>query len=183
MKRCQTSGVKIKAQFIFKLFLETVLGLLETLDVLISMSFRSIKLTKFFSCRAKPRKDTHDTTNCVYKFTCPCSNSAYIGMTDRQLNTRIKEHHAPKGDGIYHHIIHCDIYKAKEKSYLNSSNLKPTDEKKKKELKFEYFKSQFKVLQKNFGSYFERRNSEAYHIRAEKPDLNDQKDHLFFKLF
>ena len=104
-------------------------------------------------------------------------------MTDRQLTTRIKEHQAPKGDGIYHHIIHCDIYKAKEKRYLNSSNLQPTDEKKKKELKFEYFKSQFKVLQKNFGSYFERRNSEAYHIRAEKPDLNDQKDHLFFKLF
>ena len=146
----------------------------------VNMSFRSVKLTKFFSCRAKPQKNIFETTNCVYHFQCPCSSS-YIGMSDRQLSTRIKEHHAPKGTGIYHHLIHCNLYQSAERKYLKDSKLQ-LNVKKKEELKFEYFKSQFKIIQKNFGSYFERRNSEAFHIRVLRPDLNDQRDHLFFKL-
>ena len=133
-------------------------------DFSVNMSFRSVKLTKFFSCRAKPRKNIFETTNCVYQFQCPCSSS-YVGMSDRQLSTRIKEHHAPKGIGIYHHLIHCNLYQSAEKKYLKNSKLQ-LDVKKKEELKFEYFKSQFKIIQKNFGSYFERRNSEAFHIRV-----------------
>ena len=146
----------------------------------VNMSFRSVKLTKFFSCRAKPRKNMFETTNCVYQFQCPCSSS-YIGMSDRRLPVRIKEHHAPKGHGIYHHLIHCNLYKSTERKYLKDSKIQ-LNAKSKDDLKFEYFKSQFKIIQKNFGSYFERRNSEAFHIRVQKPDLNDQRDHLFFKL-
>ena len=152
-------------------------------DFTVNMSFRSVKLTKFFSSRAKPRKDATQTINCVYKFSCHCSSS-YIGMSGRQVIERITEHFKPKEDGIYHHIIHCDIYKTKEKNHLKNSNKTPLwNRKKRDELKFEYFKSQFKIIQKNFGSYFERRNSESYHIKAERPDLNDQRDHLSFKLF
>ena len=104
-------------------------------------------------------------------------------MSERKAITRISEHFAAKGDGICHHIIHCDPYKTKERSFLRHSNKTPLNKEKRDELKFEYFKSQFKILQKNFGSYFERRNFESYFIRAEKPDLNDQKDHTLFKLF
>ena len=148
-----------------------------------NMSFRSIKLTKFFSSKAKPRKEVLDTTNCVYKFTCPCSKSSYIGMSERKAITRITEHFVPKGDGIYHHIIHCNTFKTKERSFLKNSNKAPLNKEKRDELKFEYFKSKFKILQKNFSSFFKRRNSESYFIRAEEPDLNDQRDHSFLKLF
>ena len=98
----------------------------------VNMSFRSIKLTKFFSSKAKPRKEATETTNCVYKFTCSCSNSSYIGMSERKAITRISEHFTPKGDGIYRHIIQCHIYKTKERSFLRHSNEAPLNKEKKR---------------------------------------------------
>ena len=83
----------------------------------VNTSFRSVKITKFFSSRAKPRKDMLETTNCVYQFKCPC-NSSYIGMTERTLLTRLTEHYAPKEEGIFDHFVHCNVYKTREKQYL-----------------------------------------------------------------
>ena len=53
----------------------------------------------------------------------------------------------------------------------------------KAELKFEYFKTQFKIIEKNYATFLDRRDSEAFFIRAENPDLNDQREHEYFKLF
>ena len=42
----------------------------------------------------------------VYKFTCPGCSAPYIGKTDRNLITRIKEHAKPKSE-IFSHVEHC----------------------------------------------------------------------------
>ena len=41
----------------------------------------------------------------------------------------------------------------------------------------------FRVLQKSFGSYYERRKTEAFFIRILRPDLNGQNNHRYFTLF
>jgi hypothetical protein len=46
----------------------------------------------------------------VYKFICPGCHDSYIGKTDRNLLTRIKEH--SKGESeIFHHITNCNNFK------------------------------------------------------------------------
>ena len=50
-------------------------------------------------------------------------------------------------------------------------------------LKFEYFKSHFRIAQKNFRSKWHRLEAEAFFIRMTLPKLNDQKEQEFFKLF
>ena len=52
-----------------------------------------------------------------------------------------------------------------------------------KKLDFDFFKRQFTTLKKNFRSYYERRDAEAYFIRTQRPDLNGQNEHKFFKLY
>ena len=71
-----------------------------TPEFAVNMAFRSVKLTKLFSSRAKPRKNMFETANCVYQFKCPCSESSYIGLSSRTLLTRLTEHAKPKEDGI-----------------------------------------------------------------------------------
>ena len=67
---------------------------------------------------------------------------------------------------------------------FENENLKRTDGvRARQKLKDRFFMQHFKVLQKNFGSYFERRKAEAFFIRILRPDLNDQKDHRYFSLF
>ena len=110
-------------------------------------------------------------------------------MTERTFTTRIREHQQPSRlSPIYFHIQSCPVYKKKykhfEKEAKKVQKLHPNlDTSKKKELKFEYFKSQFSILQKNFRSYLDRRDVEAYYIRILRPDLNEQCEHKFFSLF
>ena len=65
-------------------------------------------------------------------------SSPYQGMSGRQVIERITEDSKPKDDGIHHHIIHCEFFKAKERNNLKYSNKIPLwIWKKRDELKFE----------------------------------------------
>ena len=55
-----------------------------------------------------------------------------------------------------------------------SSQLKPMQVYK---IKLYFFSSKFSIIAKNFKSYFDRVDSEAYYIRTLNPDLNCQKKH------
>ena len=146
--------------------------------------YKGIKVSNLFSADAKPKNsDILDTTNCCYHFKCTCS-SHYVGMTARMLKTRAKEHRNPSSaKGIYYHINSCPTYLTKLKIF-EEQNLRPNfGSRAKKKIKDKFFMLHFKILQRRFCSYFERRNTEAFFIRILRPDLNDQKDHNSFALF
>ena len=113
-----------------------------------------------------------------------------MGTTDRQLVTRIGEHFAPPqpepmpnpNPGIFYHTESCDNYQKNLRMYFKNSKT-PRSYDARKAAKFEFFKSNFSILQKNFRSSFKRMDSEAYFIIVLKPDLNDQKEHVSFSLF
>ena len=46
--------------------------------------------------------------NLIYEFTCPGCNESYIGKTERNLNTRLKEHLDPARSAISKHLNDCD---------------------------------------------------------------------------
>jgi hypothetical protein len=50
-------------------------------------------------------------------------------------------------------------------------------------IKLDFFRSKFSIIAKNFKSYFDRVDSEAYYIRTLNPDLNRQKNHKRFAIF
>ena len=87
----------------------------------------------------------------------------------------MKEHQQPsRANGILKHIAVCPVYQEQLKLTSTTLTQKTT---------FEFFKKHFKIIRKGFRSQKELRRSEAFYIRVKKPDLNDQKDHNFFKLF
>ena len=150
----------------------------------VRLAYEGIKLSNLFSADAKPKQnDEIQTTNCVYHFKCRCL-SHYVGMTARTIKARATEHRNPSSaKGIYYHIHSCPDYLTRLDQF-EKDNLKPTDGKRaKKKLKDKFFMQHFKVLQKSFRSYYDRRRAESFFIRILRPDLNDQKDHRFFSLF
>ena len=50
-------------------------------------------------------------------------------------------------------------------------------------LKFKYFTSHFKILQKDLRSLQHRMDAEAFFIRMKQPKLNKQEELSFFELF
>ena len=146
---------------------------------IVNIAYKYIPIKNLFSTNFKASLSYKETWNVVYEFKCECS-STYIGLSERALIDRMAEHQrASYGTNIFKHIQACQEFLVKRNTYC------PIDKKKKtsKERNFEYFKSHFKILQKSFQSSFERRRTEAFYIRVKRPDLNDQKDHNFFKLF
>ena len=58
-----------------------------------------------------PKKDKVpdlQRSNLIYDFTCPGCNESYIGKTERNLNTRLKEHLDPAKSAISKHLTDCD---------------------------------------------------------------------------
>ena len=150
----------------------------------IRLVYKGIKVSNLFSADAKPKQsDLLDTTNCCYHFKCTCS-SHYVGMTARMIKTRAKEHRNPSSaKGIYYHINSCPTNLSKLKAF-EEQNINPNSgSRAKKKIRDKFFMQHFRILQRRFGSYFERRNAEAFFIRILRPDLNDQKDHNSFALF
>ena len=47
-------------------------------------------------------------SNLIYEFTCPGCNESYIGKTERNLNTRLKEHLDPAKSAISKHLTDGD---------------------------------------------------------------------------
>ena len=126
-----------------------------------------------------------ETANVVYKFQCTCKDcSAYIGQTELPLIERIKQHNQYcHARGIYFHIQECEIYKRKLESLLNENGNPSPNSDKHHELEIDFLKSHFTVLEKNFATYFERMDAEAYFIRSHRPKLNEQKQHRYFSLY
>ena len=70
------------------------------------------------------------------------------------------------------------------KYVFEEQNIRPNSgSRAKKKIRDKFFMFHFKILQRRFGYYFERRNTKALFIRILRPDLNDQKDHNSFALF
>ena len=124
-----------------------------------------------------------DTCNCIYQFRC-LFNKQYVGMTKRTLRMRAIEHRTPSSaKKAYHHINQCPTYISKWQEFEGKNVPPNTQVTFIKKMRDKFLMDHFKILQKNFRNYFERRNAEAFFIRIFKPTLNDQCKHRNFSLF
>ena len=163
-------------------------------DFAINTCFRSIKITNIYSYTHKPKSDILDTPNCVYHFQCECSEN-YIGQSKRKLNVRVGEHQQDcRKTAICEHIKNCKTYKSKFKHFKKPNNDPNLSEKQQllerqklslstEKLKYKYFTTHFKILQKNFRSLQHRLDAEAFFLRMKRPSLNKQEELSFFDLF
>ena len=151
----------------------------------VNLAFRSKKVTQLFSSFAKVKTETFDTANVIYKFQCTGrSCSSYIGQTGKPLIERVKEHNQYcHARGIYFHKKDCEIYKSKLESFLEENGNPIPNSRKYHDLEIDFLKSHFTVLEKNFATYKDRMDAEAYFIRSHRPRLNEQKQHNYFSLF
>ena len=113
----------------------------------------------------------------------------------RKLIVRVREHQQKSREtAICSHIRTCKAYKSKFKFFKNpntdpniSENQLALEKQKvglsNDKLKFKYFTSHFKILQKNFRSLDHRMDAEAFFIRMKQPKLNKQEELSFFELF
>ena len=150
----------------------------------VRLAYKGIHLSNIFSADSKPPKsDIIETTNCCYQFKCTCL-SHYVGMTGRMIKARATEHRNPSSaKGIYYHINSCPDYITRLSNF-ERENFRPKNGiRARKKLRDKFFMQHFRVLQKSFRSYFDRRKTEAFFIRILRPDLNDQNNHRFFTLF
>ena len=149
----------------------------------IRFQYKSIRVETIFTKDTKPMTSKLDTCNCNYLFKCTC-NKQYVGMTKRTLRIRATEHRTPSSaKNTYHHINRCPTYISKWEEF-ERQNVPPNSQATFiKKMRDKFFMDHFKILQKNFRNYFERRNTEAFFIRIFKPTLNDQCKHRYFSLF
>ena len=70
------------------------------------------KTTKMsYYCNTKDRIPDYLKSHVVYEFSCPACNAGYIGKTDRNLGTRIKEHCGlDKNSPVFNHLAECNFY-------------------------------------------------------------------------
>ena len=152
-------------------------------DFSINVAYRSKKLSNLISSSLKHSISPFEQNNVIYKWQCPCSESSYIGMTSRLLKQRVQEHQWDSVDSpILLHREVCPEYQKGLRKFRKELRQKGNPPAPKKE-KFDFFLRQFTTLKKNFRSYFDRRDNEAYFIRTQRPDLNGQNEHRFFTLF
>ena len=64
-----------------------------------------------YYCNTKEGIPDYLKSHVVYEFCCPACNASYIGKTDRNLGTRIKEHCGlHKSSPIFNHLAECNFY-------------------------------------------------------------------------
>ena len=68
--------------------------------------YQTKKISYFLS--KKDKVPDLQRSNLIYEFTCPGCNEFYIGKTERNLNTRLKEHLDPAKSAISKHLTDCD---------------------------------------------------------------------------
>ena len=111
------------------------------------------KLVKLKS-KLHPRRDPEDPMECnnvVYGYFCAASEKClYVGMTERLLKVRVKEHKIPPSP-IHHHIIACNICADS------------------------VFKDMFRILDRGYNKQ-ELLIREAIQITKYVPSLNTQND-------
>ena len=64
-----------------------------------------------YHCNIKGKIPDYLKSHVVFEFSCPACNAGYIGKTDRNLGTQIKEHcgldkHSP----VFNHPAECNFY-------------------------------------------------------------------------
>ena len=128
-----------------------------------------IKLTKLLcSVQTKIKIKPLDKANVIYKFKCPGCSNEYIGKTERNLITRLKEH----GDGetdsaINMHLQHCTLYR----ELLSFNSILYTS-------KLDYYKLNLNtiLLNTHILAYHDRWSHlsflESYFIKYFNPSLN-----------
>ena len=71
--------------------------------------YKATKMTYY--CNTKDRIPDYLKSHVVYEFSCPACNAGYIGKTDRNLGTRIKEHCGlDKNSPVFNHLTECNFY-------------------------------------------------------------------------
>ena len=64
-----------------------------------------------YYCNTKDRIPDYLKSHVVYEFSCPVCNAGYIGKTDQNLGTWIKEHCGlDKNSPIFNHLAECNFY-------------------------------------------------------------------------
>ena len=64
-----------------------------------------------YYCNTKDRNPHYLKSHVAHEFSCPACNVAYIGKTDRNLDTRIKERCGlDKNSPIFNHLGECNFY-------------------------------------------------------------------------
>ena len=74
----------------------------------IQTHWQTTKMSYFINTKDPTPKQYKSSV--VYKFSCPGCSSSYIGKTDRNLITRIKEHVKPNSE-IFNHVSQCNNFK------------------------------------------------------------------------
>ena len=69
----------------------------------VKLIFTTCKLKDSFSCKDSLTSFSH-TSKVIYKFVCANCNVSYIGETERNLSTRIKEHYKDKNSHVFKHV-------------------------------------------------------------------------------
>ena len=153
----------------------------------VNIAYRTFKVQQLFSGSAKAPLQNFNCNNLVYKFQCPCS-STYIGETARQLKVRAREHQQQyrakkaKTAAIYDHIHSCETF-LKNRNIFVRKKRKEADKRVEEKIRFDFYIEHFSIIQKNFVSKYQRTKTEAFFIKVQKPDLNEQVSNLSFKLF
>ena len=151
----------------------------------VSLALSTVKISKLFSKSAKaPPGSMIETANTNYNFVCVCKSN-YIGRCHRPLDHRIKEHYRGGKDSndIHLHITSCPEFIKNQRKILRASKSSQLKQMQVYKIKLDFFRSKFSIIAKNFKSYFDRVDSEAYYIRTLNPDLNCQKKHKRFAIF
>ena len=64
-----------------------------------------------YYCNTKDRIPDYLKSHTVYEFSCPACNGGYIGKTDWNLGTWIKEHCGlDKNSPVFNHLAECNFY-------------------------------------------------------------------------
>ena len=92
-----------------------VKNLTKKLKRIISQPFISKNISKTtkmsYYCNTKEEIPDYLKSHVVYEFCCPACNIGYIGKTDRNLGTWIKEHCGlDKNSAIFNHLAECNFY-------------------------------------------------------------------------
>ena len=118
----------------------------------IKLVFNSFKINNYFSYRDPIPNNLKSFL--VYKFTCACGSSSYIGETCHHFRTMIEEHINKDNKSLIFKNLHSTV------TYFDSYNTLC-----------------FKVIDKA-NSKFDLKIKEAVHINFRKPNLNAQQNHL-----
>ena len=62
-------------------------------------------------CNTKDVIPTSQKSNIIYKIECPGCHQTYVGKTDRNYITRIKEHGSKEKQPMYEHLHNCHKFK------------------------------------------------------------------------